>query len=101
MLAEATTTSRNSLRAGSPPRMAMAPKSQITVSSLSRSVGCYPQQPTIAGLSSDSANEIRSDIVVHERREGSAAARCTQRQREESLHTHLRTFPAREGFGQL
>src|SRR6266404_3941026 len=38
MLAEATTTSRNSLRAGSPPRMAMAPKSQITVSSLSRSV---------------------------------------------------------------
>src|SRR5271166_1531605 len=38
MLAEATSTSRNSLRAGSPPRIAMAPKSQMTISSLSRSV---------------------------------------------------------------
>src|ERR1700730_14692462 len=61
MLAEATSTSRNSWRAGSPPRIAMAPKSQMTVSSLSRSVvATHRSRPLPASLATAS---MRSRVM--------------------------------------
>ena len=101
-LAEATSTLRNRSRACSPPRWAMAPMSQMTVSSRSRLVVATSSMRPFGGFARDGEDEFVGDEALDEIAQRLAVEHADIEQDAEAARLHqVVGGVAAIGFGEL